>query len=225
MVKYLIVGTGRCGTNSMRNLFDINGIKCGHENIFGVSKKQPNLTSANVLNRYNKNKDLKAESSWLAVPFLNTDLVPQHTTLIHVIRDPLKVIKSFLELDLFNIKHKGTEYVNHMFKHCPLLSYNNSQEVNLMLYYYYWNILIVNASANYNNFHTLRIEDGFSKIANNFSWKIQDVPVANKKVNKKVKKNITNQMIMSKISTHPMFNVFLDFCQKYNYLQDETKKI
>ena len=35
-MKYIIAGTGRCGTGYMSKIFNEVGIKCGHENVFTV---------------------------------------------------------------------------------------------------------------------------------------------------------------------------------------------
>ena len=97
MISYIVIGTGRSGTGFMSKLLTNNGIKCGHVSIFGVP------CDLNIYKKKMYNTDLNADSSWLSVPFIDEiTKLNDCIKFIHVVRDPIKVIKSFIELDLFN---------------------------------------------------------------------------------------------------------------------------
>ena len=85
MLDFVVVGTGRCGTAYMAELLTRMGIPCGHEWVFSAHpRRYPDL-------------DIVGDSSAQAVPFLHefTGLV------LHQVRDPLRVIGSFLGFGLF----------------------------------------------------------------------------------------------------------------------------
>ena len=77
--KYIITGCGRSGTGFLSKLFNDNGIKCGHESYYTVN---------------NRGQLYEAESSWLATPHINEF---KDKKIIRLIRNPVSVIKSFLD--------------------------------------------------------------------------------------------------------------------------------
>jgi hypothetical protein len=85
MLKFVVVGTGRCGTAYIAQVLTRMGIPCGHEWVYSAHpRRYPDL-------------DIVGDSSAQAVPFLHefTGLV------LHQVRDPLRVIGSFLGFGLF----------------------------------------------------------------------------------------------------------------------------
>lgn len=93
MLKYVITGTGRCGTGYMSRLMSKYVCTCGHEKIF-----TPTVTSSNLKDRLAGN--YQADSSWLAIPHLDHPLLVD-VTLIHLTRHPVAVIASFLSRGFF----------------------------------------------------------------------------------------------------------------------------
>jgi hypothetical protein len=93
MDKYLITGCGRSGTSFMSQLFNNNNIKCGHEEQFSI------------FNYKNKNINY-SESSWLMTPFIND--INDDFNIIRIYRNPILVIKSFLDTGFFHKKIKIT---------------------------------------------------------------------------------------------------------------------
>jgi len=81
-LKYIITGSGRSGTGYMAQLLTLNGIPCGHEEVF-------NLSSHAVPG----NNELSADSSWLSVPYLKDY---KDLQVYHVVRNPVKVIESWM---------------------------------------------------------------------------------------------------------------------------------
>ena len=116
-LKFIVTGTGRCGTVFMAKLLTLIGIPCGHESIFDYKEtsvileklKNPELRSNSFCSTHdistNPSSSLKewvetkytiAESSYLAVPFLfHPEIV--NIPLIHLVRHPLDVISSFVK--------------------------------------------------------------------------------------------------------------------------------
>jgi hypothetical protein len=86
-LKYLITGCPRSATLYMALLFQTAGIPIAHEQYFGVPGAGYWLNYA------------IGESSSMAVPFLSK--VPSGTKVIHIVRDPLKVVTSLYEWGLF----------------------------------------------------------------------------------------------------------------------------
>lgn len=122
-LKYLVVGTGRCGTVYLARLLTSMGIACGHETIFDnrgmegalsrlrgeeplslstVSQTQFDGEHHQLLPDWLGSIDnIVAESSYMASPFLYHECL-EGTKVIHVVRHPVKVINSFLNyMDYF----------------------------------------------------------------------------------------------------------------------------
>lgn len=88
-LKYIVTGTGRCGTMFMAKFLISAGINCGHEVIFTndgleVAKNKMLLYSG-----------LEADSSYMAAPYLRFPIL-DNATIIHLVREPMKVINSFV---------------------------------------------------------------------------------------------------------------------------------
>lgn len=90
---FVIIGTGRCGTNFVADYLTAAGHSCGHERFYRPTGPlyragETRLTSA-------------GDSSWLAVPYLPDSGI----TAVHQTRAPLPVIKSFLKIGFFHPEH------------------------------------------------------------------------------------------------------------------------
>lgn len=114
-LEYLVTGTGRCGTVFFAHLLTSMGIPCGHEHIFNFEPKKVcfdrlvnperrinSYVSENSFldQKFHKNfvdpKKTVAESSYFLVPYLDEHYLTK-IPLIHVIRHPFKVIRSFVD--------------------------------------------------------------------------------------------------------------------------------
>lgn len=90
---FVIIGTGRCGTNFVADYLSAAGHPCGHERFYRPSGPLYASSATKV--------SLEGDSSWLAVPFL-PDL---DIRVVHQTRAPLLVIQSFLKLGFFHPEH------------------------------------------------------------------------------------------------------------------------
>lgn len=128
-LKYLITGTGRCGTKSVGTVFCYAGLPCGHEHYFKWGGGMPDLDDGRFV----------AESSWLAAPFL--DQLPSDITIIHVVRDPIDTIQSLHKLNIWgNIGHAGYN----LFVRRKLPSMDNYESLVDKTFHFYveWNKMI-----------------------------------------------------------------------------------
>lgn len=83
-LRLVITGTGRCGTQYVRAVLEAAGVECTHEHAFGPEGPRETPVAA-------------ADSSWLAVPFLDT-LDRSRTALAVTYRPPEAVISSYRRL-------------------------------------------------------------------------------------------------------------------------------
>jgi hypothetical protein len=114
-IKYVVTGTGRCGTVYMAKFLTALGIPCGHESIFTyeseptvvarlTKKIRPTVSDVSLIGGklWTDLSCLRADSSYMALPYLETLASLKDVKVIHVVRNPLKVIASFVKkLDYF----------------------------------------------------------------------------------------------------------------------------
>ncbi len=146
-LEYLVVGTGRSGTLYAAKLLTALGFPCGHERIFNGSdlSELPRLMDRDSDNSAcGKHFGLEfagrpvAESSYMAVPFLDHESL-KDCRIIHVVRDPLKVIRSFLNNLLFfrearaNFRHAQEQFLYEHLPHLELLPDRVTRSLLLLL--------------------------------------------------------------------------------------------
>ena len=180
-LKYLITGTGRCGTVFLARLLTSAGINCGHEMFFNLDGlegyldrlqgiKSKEVSAVSTLRLKNDVWETlspwligpaESDSSYLSAPFLGHETLLE-TKLIHVVRHPLKVVNSFINgLDYFGSQING--YEKNIYKWLPELSEEMSQADRASLYYILWNEMIEQKLAGKKYlFH--RIEDDIQPI-------------------------------------------------------------
>ena len=127
-LKYLVVGTGRCGTKYTAEVLRSVGVRCGHEGVFELGELEH---AKQVLT----DELWDAESSWLAVPFLE-DSMFDDTTIVHLVRHPARVIPSQLRRHYGFEKGKWYEFRR---KHLPTLEHYDEQWIRAAHFYIEWN--------------------------------------------------------------------------------------
>lgn len=163
-LKYIVTGTGRCGTVYMARLLTSVGVPCGHETIFdnlGFEAAQmklaglsPMCVSHISLMEYQTTKDqwvsvpdwsgdlkeIVADSSYMAAPFL--DQFP-NAKVVQVTRNPIKVIDSFVNhLDYFFCHYPTNQWEHFIYQHLPELKENLPAYDRAALFYILWNQMI-----------------------------------------------------------------------------------
>lgn len=168
-LSYIVSGTGRCGTVFMAKYLSHLDIPCGHESIFDYSElsvalKRLSSSKERTISHCSTNKiedgiwkkavnwvdpkKIIAESSYMATPYLA--YLP-NVPLIHVYRNGLKVISSFIgDLDYFkypnwesnNTIGNSIYWQKHIYNALPELSEIKTQIERACYFYIKWNELL-----------------------------------------------------------------------------------
>lgn len=137
-IKFLVVACPRSGTFYISNLLKANSVNCGHEDIF----------SEYIFDYffYGRAKPkYEADSSFLAAPCLS-EMDNYSIKVIHIVRNPLKVITSLMDLNFFsdsrtNDKHHQL-FLRIIKNNLPKINIYN-QEIDKCVYFYLqWNKMI-----------------------------------------------------------------------------------
>lgn len=165
-LKFIITGTGRCGTVFAARFLTSLGVPCGHESIFdyrntGVKERilNPNKRfisecSTNdfidgirqLLPEWVVPSETQAESSYMAAPYLNMQEIAD-VPLIHVYRNPIKVVSSFIfTLNYFSNTTPADPWEVKIYETLPALYDIDTQIERACYYYCKWNDLIENYS-------------------------------------------------------------------------------
>lgn len=152
------------------------GIPCGHESIFDwrgykwaekrlaeeepldisfVSKAKYDGKEWRDIDQWINLDNIQAESSYMSAPFLGEEIL-EGVPVIHVVRNPIKVVNSFCNyIDYFK-KGEGTNsYEQLIYRHIPELKEEMPQYDRACLYYVRWNQMIERHDAFF-----YKIEDG-----------------------------------------------------------------
>lgn len=165
-LKYLVTGTGRCGTVYMARFLTNLGISCGHEAIFdwqGLKWAQAKLNEemsieTSVCSRYDSlfgqeienwfdSENLLAEASYMAAPYIDNAILDE-IKVIHLIRNPLEVLSSWvLDIHFFHKNNKGLdEYRKFIYYHVPQIKEEKTEIEMACRYLIEWNKKIENSS-------------------------------------------------------------------------------
>jgi hypothetical protein len=163
-LKYLVTGTGRCGTVFLARFLTSVGTPCGHESIFGpegldLAKYRLSGLSTPCLSYCSKNilkggkweplpdwiteiEKIQADSSYLAAPFLQESCL-ENCKKIHLVRDPIKVIHSFCNhIEYFKSDEPKDKFEKFIYEKAPELQTKMPQYDRACLFYVLWNNMI-----------------------------------------------------------------------------------
>lgn len=231
-LKYLITGTGRCGTVFMARFFTSLGIPCGHESVFDfngleIAKKKisgelsPCLSFISI-QKWVDNQwleepawledvtKIEAESSYMAAPYLN-DSVLDNTTKIHIIRNPFKVISSFCHsINYFQKSDPSNKWEDFIYKNLPQLKQEMSQYDRASLFYILWNKMIEKSKPNF----LFKIEDNLEKIIKFI--RLDNKQFYNDKKTNSIGKN-KKYFDLNMIESKEIKQEIIQFAKKYEY--------
>jgi hypothetical protein len=153
----------------MARLLTSAGLMCGHESIFtpeglkgaisrlmGDKKVDTSWVSLGKDQWFNPATQV-AESSYLAAPFLDQFDYP----IIHVVRNPIKVISStYLDADFFKDKLQ-IPYRQFVYNHLPELEKISNEIERTAAYYIWWNKLVERKSVG-KKYIRLQVENAIS---------------------------------------------------------------
>ena len=127
-MKYLITGTGRCGTGWAAQVLSGAGIPCTHEGVF--TPEGYIIPTA------------LAESSWMAAVALND--LGSETRVIHLIRHPYRVIESQMRLRFFadNAPSQHKPYMDFVTEELPGIWLYKSEQERATCFVLEWNRMI-----------------------------------------------------------------------------------
>jgi hypothetical protein len=212
-LKYLAVGTGRCGTVYFAKLLSSVGLPCTHEAIFnhdgleaaldriaGTKPIEVSLISklASISDeshgvswfRGREREEIVAESSYMASPYLDHPSL-DNVTVIHLVRHPMRVINSFVAgFQYFNdwclTAKDYEEYHKFIYQFVPELVERPMEPVTrCALYWIRWNQMI-ERKAKGKRYFLFRVEQMPDKL---FKFLNLDSPTSyykNRKSNEKV---------------------------------------
>lgn len=228
-LEYLVVGTGRCGTAYMAQLLTSMGIPCGHESIFStnaimeIKNKLKNPNSINLSEcsldqeaKWVNPKEIIADSSYLAAPFLKYGFL-KNTKIIHVVRHPVDVIKSFVFSGLYfeNFVPKKSEiYQDFIKKHVPEVYDNGFNSLTrAAIYYILWNKMIEKNIRFHENYFLYNLESSPSKLMDFLGKKKY-----NRKLSKKINSWKKHDLKFHLKYIYPdVLKELKEFSAKYNY--------
>jgi len=229
-LKYIVTGTGRCGTVFMARFLTSLGIPCGHESIFysdGLDMAVQRLTGhmpirlSNVSKADAKNdlwlenlNNIEADSSYMAAPYLNQECL-RESVVIHVVRHPVRVVNSFCNyINYFENPTPKDGYEANIYNHLPLLKEEMPTYDRAALYYVMWNEMIEEALLN-RGFFFHRIEDNKQELLEFLDCQPTNGVFNNTKVNTFKKPGASFQI--DHISNKDLKKRFVDMGRRYGY--------
>lgn len=236
-LKYLVTGTGRSGTVFMARLLTSVGIACGHECIFDwrgirgakmrLGQEIPIELSFVSKHRVDNGKfipladwinidQLQAESSYLAAPFLDDEIFSE-TKIIHVVRNPIKVVNSFCNyMHYFEDGEGKNGYEQLIYRVLPSLKNDMPQYDRACLFYVEWNKMIEEHHPGL----FFRVEDDVTKV---FDFlKIKPTTYFTDSTINSWKKPSVEQFNLNKIESSEIKSQFCDIMKKYGYRESNN---
>ena len=122
--RFVVTGTGRSGTVYMSRLLTSVGIACSHEAVFHPEGKP----------EWGRHR---GDASWLAVPYL--DVFDGYV--LHVVRDPLAVVNSYVGIGFFDhdYDHSHDRWRAFAEHHAPNVFTLDDPVTRAMAWYVEWN--------------------------------------------------------------------------------------
>lgn len=122
MPNFIIVSTGRAGSQFIAQYLSSIGIPCAHEGFFNTKG-------------FRKRFFYKGESSWMALPYLEKNIKINNAIVLHQVRNPLDVINSYSGISLFI--DTNNPYYNFINNHFIL---TGNELIDCMRWWSEWNI-------------------------------------------------------------------------------------
>lgn len=205
-VNVLVASTGRSGTGYMSSILKRSGYRCGHEGAVPIREDMNFnycLTSM-IQTEYN------AESSWLVVPHLSEfySHMPQ-MKVIHLARNPFNVIKSFVDIGLF--ENSSSVYLKHILRSIS----SKNKYAFWAKYYITWHshIEVWPGSKLFQNFESL----DYGAISSFVEKEVSplDCIVNSKSRQKRI--DVPIDQVIDEISKTKQFDNLKKYCDKFGY--------
>ncbi len=153
-LDYIVTGTGRNGTGYMSRVLTTAGLDCSHEGVFkpdGYAEVAARIDESGI----------RADSSWLAAPFLESQVLEQ-ALVVHLVRHPRDVIESLVRFGLLDDKPPTVrnDYAAFIREHCPSAFEYDSPVVRATAFFITWVKMIDKYLLNHRGGSvTARVED------------------------------------------------------------------
>ncbi len=92
VTPFLVTGCGRSGTQYVARLLVAMGMRVHHEHVFLPDRMEGQ--TKDTMTALMQTMEVDGSVSWFAVPYL--DLIPDDWKIIHLVRNPVKVIRSWV---------------------------------------------------------------------------------------------------------------------------------
>lgn len=229
MLKYIVTGTGRSGTVYMARVLTDLGVPCGHESIFNHDAEvvvmrrfhrfdPPTISICSDNSGWLNLNNIVADSSYMAMPYLDHEDINE-VPIIHVVRNPLAVISSFVkDLNYFNnVKdnpfNKGN-WEEWIYKIVPEIGSGRDPIERACIYYVLWNKRIEQAQNRPYLRH--KAEEPFKDEFFEFlGMARQPVTFINKRINSMKKR--TEDFTVNDIPDGDIKSEFIDIIKRYGY--------
>lgn len=186
-LRYVVTGTGRSGTVYLARLLTAAGLPCGHESFFTpwgldmararLAGHAPVYSSAISVEAGGdwvpKPDELVADSSYMAAPYLYSDLL-EGACIIHAVRHPIAVINSFvLGLGYFLEPQPTDIWHEFIYGILPELRQHWHPLERAALYYARWN-RVIEWLAGGKDYFFMRLEDGPDRLLRRLGARVSD---------------------------------------------------
>ena len=212
-MELVVVGTPRSGTVYMSKVLTELGIPCGHETIFnenGISEDRNSWKlsslSLETTGSWVDPQNIVADSSYFAVPFLNQ----LNCKKIHVVRNPLKVIRSLsYGINYFSNSVPSNKWEKFIYNYLPELNKDMSQLERTCLFYVSWNKMIKSDFM-------YKLEDDLILLTDYLKIPFKEVKVSNK-TNTFTYEKVRKPLFLEDIPNGEIKNLFINYCVELNY--------
>jgi hypothetical protein len=151
-LRYIVTGTGRSGTVALATILTHAGIPCSHERFFSGKSLEESLYLIAANGGENSlcsqhcglprsEEQVMAESSYMAAPYLGAPCLAA-TTVVHAVRNPWRVILSFLNNIHFFRGEPEHEHERFIYSVLPQLHEIGNPIDRAVSYYFHWNRMI-----------------------------------------------------------------------------------
>jgi hypothetical protein len=228
----------------MARLLTSLGIPCGHEAFFNTVKTASisrvqgelfpenshasthNVVTGEKLSEWVDEDNLIADSSYLAAPLIDHEAL-KDVKVVHVVRNPIKVVSSFVyDIHFFSKENEREliwrEYVKDNLPGVDINTTNLKDEINAAAYYWiHWNQMIEQKSADREYFR-LQVEDGCTAELLDF-LNVKEKPVqvfSNKRINswRGIDDKGPQSISIDHITDLNVQRQFVELAREYGYL-------
>lgn len=186
-MRFLVTGTGRCGTGYIAKVLQSSGVQCGHEAVFSLG----GLTAA--WKALEGHPEIEADSSWLAAPFLRSGILAE-AQVVHLVRHPKRVVESLLRIGFFDDDSPYAEYAEYAYIRLPELRNLETAEERAVHFCLEWNRMIEKALADCDHVRW-RVEDEPLELLHELGLQFNEVSVyKNRRYNSRAGKRVDFSM-------------------------------